>query len=237
MRRPRRAPARGPARTAEALELEARTRRVGALATLAAGASHELASPLSTIYLVSGELLRAPCDDRTRADLELVRAEVERCREVLAQLAADAGAGHGEHVDWVEVGGCLVKAVRGRATVEVSDSLRSRLPARLVAQVVRRLVGNARDATPDGQAVYVRARAHGGGLMVEVEDGGEGMSAEVRARAIEPFFTTKPQGRGSGLGLFYVSSVVHQLGGELTLDSQPGRGTTVRVWLPAETTS
>ncbi|HZU91697.1 MAG TPA: PAS domain-containing protein [Stellaceae bacterium] len=107
------------------------------------------------------------------------------------------------------------------------------------------LVINARDAMPVGGSVLIETRNLESGvdplpveiaghdcLMLAVRDTGTGMSEEVRARAIEPFFTTKEVGRGSGLGLSQVYGVARQSGGTLAIDSAPGRGTTVRLYLP-----
>ncbi|HHQ42483.1 MAG TPA: HAMP domain-containing histidine kinase, partial [Chromatiales bacterium] len=71
-----------------------------------------------------------------------------------------------------------------------------------------------------------------GQVRLRVRDHGTGMDEEVRRRAFEPFFTTKPPGEGTGLGLALVYSTVRELGGEVRLDSAPGRGTTVTVTLP-----
>ncbi|MGA7803803.1 response regulator, partial [Bradyrhizobium sp.] len=68
---------------------------------------------------------------------------------------------------------------------------------------------------------------------IDVTDTGAGMSPEVIARAFDPFFTTKPPGKGTGLGLSQVHGIVRQLGGDVTIDSVVGTGTTVRIFLPA----
>ena len=96
---------------------------------------------------------------------------------------------------------------------------------------------NARDAMPSGGDLVLRAmrepgRGKAGCVMLSVEDTGEGMSSQTRARALEPFFTTKPEGRGSGLGLSMVYGFAAQSGGRLEIDSEPGRGTCVSVCLP-----
>jgi signal transduction histidine kinase len=104
------------------------------------------------------------------------------------------------------------------------------------------LVFNSRDAMPAGGNITVSARraperrdtpdAPYPFVRIDVVDDGPGMSAEVQARALEPYFTTKPVGAGSGLGLAQVASFVKQSGGELTLDSAPGQGTRVSLFLP-----
>ena len=123
-------------------------------------------------------------------------------------------------------------------------------PARVdpnqVELVVLNLVVNARDAMPEGGQVTIAAAeehvglssAHPAGLQagdyvrLSVSDTGQGMDEATRARAFEPFFTTKPVGRGSGLGLSMVQGVAAQSEGGVALNSIPGQGTTVTVWLP-----
>jgi signal transduction histidine kinase len=104
------------------------------------------------------------------------------------------------------------------------------------------LAVNARDAMPGGGTLIVRAQrvavaeGHlkpGDYVELSVQDTGSGMTEETRRRAIEPFFTTKPTGQGTGLGLSQVYGVTRESGGTLLIDSEPGRGTTVRLILPA----
>jgi PAS domain S-box-containing protein len=102
---------------------------------------------------------------------------------------------------------------------------------------------NARDAMPDGGTLTIRigsARdpeglAPGDYVRMSVEDTGIGMDAETMRLAIEPFFSTKPKERGTGLGLSMVHGLAGQLGGALFIDSAPGRGTRIDLWLPAAT--
>jgi PAS domain S-box-containing protein len=106
------------------------------------------------------------------------------------------------------------------------------------------LAMNARDAMPDGGPIVISAQEEsledgndiglepGAYVCLSVADGGEGMSEEVLARAVEPFFTTKGVGKGTGLGLSMVQGLAEQSGGRLGIESEPGIGTSVRVWLP-----
>jgi signal transduction histidine kinase/ActR/RegA family two-component response regulator len=114
--------------------------------------------------------------------------------------------------------------------------------------VLVNLAVNARDAMPDGGTLLLAAaaepildaKAHpaalspGGYLRLSVSDTGTGMSAATLARASEPFFTTKPLGQGTGLGLAMARGFAHQSGGGFLIKSAPGRGTTVTLWFPAE---
>lgn len=101
------------------------------------------------------------------------------------------------------------------------------------------LAANARDAMPEGGTCTVTlARAAGDEVAVSLRDTGEGMSEETRQRVFEPFFTTKPVGIGTGLGLSVVHGLVDRSGGRMSIESAPGEGTTVTMWLrhgePAE---
>jgi CheY-like chemotaxis protein len=100
---------------------------------------------------------------------------------------------------------------------------------------------NARDAMPDGGTLMIRTgiSPNDPGLVaIEVSDSGTGMSPEVVARAFDPFYTTKPIGKGTGLGLSQVYGIAKQSGGDVTIDSRLGEGTTVTILLPrAESTA
>lgn len=95
---------------------------------------------------------------------------------------------------------------------------------------------NARDAMPAGGTLSVRAALDGKNVVVELTDTGIGMPPDVSRRAFEPFFTTKPIGQGTGLGLSQVYGCIRQAGGTVEIDSEVGRGTTVRIMLPASST-
>ncbi len=106
------------------------------------------------------------------------------------------------------------------------------LPLRAVQQAVGILVDNAVDASPAGKAVKLSIHQRDGRIVFEVRDEGMGMSPEIVRRAGEPFFTTKPPGKGMGLGLFLVRLVAERLGGCLRLESEVGKGTLAVLELP-----
>jgi PAS domain S-box-containing protein len=99
-------------------------------------------------------------------------------------------------------------------------------------QVILNLAVNARDAMPAGGPLTVATRAVGAWIAIEVRDEGVGMPLEVQARIFEPYFTTKPEGQGTGLGLAMVYGIVTQSGGRIEVSSVPGAGTTFTVLLP-----
>ena len=225
-----------------ARNLALRRERLASLATLAAGAAHELGSPLSTIAVVAKDLLRQPsCDaDALRSDLELISASVARCRHVLSQMAADAGQNPGESMTPFSVGAWVDGARAGLSPKPALDlqvsaevaALSLFGPQRALTQALSALLKNAQDASPAMEKIVLSARRCGPDLCIEVTDRGTGMSESTLRHAGEPFFTTKPPGRGMGLGLFLSREVVESVGGTLQLRSDSGVGTRVTLQLP-----
>ncbi len=231
-----------------AVELErARARadassRVMGMTTLAAGAAHELSTPLATIKTIVGELERelAGRDDlaHVREDLSLVRTEIARSRAILDQLSVAAGELRGEAPTSIALRSlersidALPDDARARVRWSWPDGSSARIPERAIGQALSALVKNALDASPASSLVEVRGTIERERLAISVRDQGTGMSAETLARVGEPFFTTKDPGRGMGLGVFLVRALAAHLGGEVTIDSARGRGTTVTLDLP-----
>ncbi len=224
-----------------ARSLAARQERLASLATMAAGAAHELSTPLGTVALAAKELERALGDQAgLAADARLIREQVGRCRTILEQMAQGAGTvGEGvapctvlELLDEAFVGVRESPSVVRELTDDVAQSP-LRLPPRAVSQALRSLVTNAQDASPASAAVVVVARRRGDVLDVAIRDRGAGIPAEVMARIGEPFYTTKAPGRGMGLGLFLARAVIEGVGGTLQIDSGE-HGTEVRVELPTD---
>jgi two-component system sensor histidine kinase RegB len=224
--------------------LVARQDRLAALATLAAGAAHELSTPLGTIALVAKEMERAVARrdsaDKLADDVRLVRAQVDRCRAILERMCADAGEMRGESFVAATVGDLVEGSLAGlaeRGTVrtdvdEAAAGLSLRVPARALSEAIRGVLKNAQEASPSGSPVTLVVRRTADAVAFAVEDRGPGMPPAVLERAGEPFFTTKPIGKGMGLGLFLARAVVERVGGTLRFDSAVGRGTTATVSVP-----
>ncbi len=228
---------------AEARARAARQERLGSLATMAAGAAHELATPLGTIALVAKELERALAPEGNAAlvdDARLIREQVGRCRVILDQMASGAGESAGEGAEATPLGELLERAmdgIRASPPVVVDMSERAgktvlRVPPQAVSQAIRSVITNAQDASSPHREVVVRVGRGASGVNIEVIDRGEGMTASVLERVGEPFFTTKEPGRGMGLGMFLTRAVLENLGGELSIESEAGRGTSVTLSMP-----
>jgi two-component system, sensor histidine kinase RegB len=221
-----------------------RNERLTSLATLAAGAAHELATPLATIAMVAKELdrhIRSHLPDpQAIEDVGLIRGQVERCRGILDQMSVDAGAPRADGARTMAIGELFEAALaelgaRDRVTVELdpaAQELTFEGPPRPLAQALRGTLKNAIEAAPDGGKVQLRGSARADEISIEVIDRGPGMNPETLARAGEPFFTTKEPGKGMGLGLFLARTVFERLGGSFRLESHAGAGTRVILTLP-----
>jgi two-component system sensor histidine kinase RegB len=231
----------------EARERAARSEQLASLTTLAAGAAHELSTPLATIAVAARELERsatrltetAPTAVALRDDARLIRAELERCQAILDGMSGRAGGVTATTLEPMPptsiarlVRERLTEAHRERLVVDVDpQALTPSATGAEVVQAISTLLKNAFDATGGHDAVILRFGAHGTAARIEVRDRGRGMSPDVRRRAGEPFYTTKDPGKGLGLGLFLVRTFVERAGGTLEFDH--GEGTTAILDLPA----
>jgi two-component system, sensor histidine kinase RegB len=229
---------------ADARRAAAQQERLASLTTLAAGAAHELATPLATIAVAARELDRAAGAPATPAgiaeDARLIRTEVERCREILDQMSGRADDATTQNAEPMRAG---ILVDRARSGLDEADRHRIHgsyganpvvlLPPSAAARALRTLLKNALDASRPDQPIEVIVSAHGDHVRFDVRDEGVGMIGEVLARAGEPFFTTKPAGAGFGLGLFLVRTFAERWRGRLELESAPGAGTTVSLIVPA----
>ena len=228
---------------AEARRMAAQRERVASLATMAAGAAHELATPLGTIAVVAKELERGmgEADAAALDDVRLIREQVGRCRLILDQMAGGAGNTAAESIESVTIGDIFADATTGirerpAIVLELDEAAAAEVvevPPRALAQAIRSLLTNAQDASTGDDPVELRAHRRGAKVEIEVQDRGGGMTEAILARIGEPFFTTKEPGKGMGLGLFLTRAVIEGLGGSLAIDSRPGAGTRVVATIPA----
>ena len=222
----------------------ARKDRLASLVTLAAGAAHELSTPLATIAVVANDLERYATrtlgDGALAEDSRLIRTEVERCRAILQRLSVEGAEPAGEAIENVRAGiliGAAQSAFASASVLKVEASQEDlnsvlKVPRHAVQQALVALVKNAVEASPAGSPVSLATSRSPESIRFEVKDSGSGMSQEILRHAGEPFFTTKEPGRGMGLGIFLVRTLADRLGGRLTFDSEPAKGTRAVLELP-----
>jgi signal transduction histidine kinase len=119
------------------------------------------------------------------------------------------------------------------SVLDLADDLPlPRLSLDQLKQVLLNLIKNAREAMPDGGTLRIETARQHGGLSLRVIDTGMGIREEHRSRLFQPFFSTKHPAQGTGLGLSVCQNIINHFGGSIEVDSQPGTGTTFRVFLP-----
>jgi two-component system OmpR family sensor kinase len=223
----------------------------------AADASHELRTPLTTIRGYA-ELYRqgALGPEQLPGAMRRIEQEAQRMSTLVAELLELARLDRTSSLDLTETDLAIVvrDAVADAMAVEPDRPVSAQAPPRLIAvvderrirQVLANLLGNVRAHTPPSAQIAVRLGAIQGGVLIEVADSGPGMSPADAARAFDRFHRAAEHpdgagdsgdddytaGGGSGLGLSIVQAIATAHGGQATLESWPGHGTRVRIWLP-----
>jgi len=189
--------------------------------------------------------------DFIRDDLDALIAETRQGLQRVMRIVADlrdfsridapadwgeADLGHGLDSTLKVVAGPLL-AAKAEVVRDYQPLPAVRCNAAQINQVFMNLLLNAAHALDGRGTITLRTRRAGDTVCVEVADTGCGMAPEVRQRMFDPFFTTKPVGQGTGLGLSVAYNVVRNHGGRFEVDSAPGQGTTVRLWLPVASPS
>lgn len=222
--------------------------KLAAVGELAASVAHEINNPLMVILGNSGLLLReAAPDSPQHLRLSGIVTEANRAGKIVRDLLdfarrREPNRGPVSVPELLERALELLHAKLRRASVDVERVFDAALPAILadrdqLTQVFLNLITNAVDAMDDGGTLVLETatRQDDDGrtlITVGVSDTGPGIPPEHLARIFEPFYTTKPEGRGTGLGLSVSLGIVRMHGGAIDVDSKPGRGTTMRVTLP-----
>jgi len=226
-------------------QLESRmseTEKLAGIGQLAAGIAHQLNTPLGAILLSAQMLEESIRDEDDSEDILRIIRQTEQCRGIIKGLlnfARPTGGGRGP-VDLSEAINDTVFLMAKKvkvASVSLNIAINTE-PWVLgnrneLEQVFFNLLANSLDAMSDGGSIDILLEDGGAGeLKVRFSDTGEGITTDTRDRIFLPFFTTKDYGKGTGLGLSIVARIVHEHGGRIELDTEPGRGTTFTLWFP-----
>jgi signal transduction histidine kinase len=224
-------------------------RRLEALGRLAGGVAHDFNNLMTAVIGYTGIISQTlPAQDARQLDLAEIEKAASRAGELTQQLLAFARRRviDPKIVDIGELVGSFMRLISPllgstiKLTVRISSDLAAvRIDPVQFEQVLMNLAVNARDAMPSGGELIVEVSPtkfrETTGVRLSVRDTGLGMPPEVVARIWEPFYTTKPLGKGTGLGLATVHGLVHQVGGEIIVESAEGVGTVFHVLLPGAT--
>jgi PAS domain S-box-containing protein len=225
-------------------------RRLDSIGLLAGGVAHDFNNLISVMLNYAQLVKDQVADPRVQEDVAEIERAAERAAGLTRQLLmfGKQEVVQPEVLDPNEVVGDLAKTVRSTIGDGIELELRLtgevwpvRAGRRQLEQVLVNLAVNSRDAMPAGGVLRIETwnvegrGGRGPRVRIVVRDTGTGMTDEVRGRAFEPFYTTKTDADGAGLGLATVYGIVTAAGGEVTLESRPGEGTAVTVELPAAT--
>ncbi len=217
--------------------------RAAVTTSIIGGLSHEMNNPLAAVLTWSQTLLRyATLDEPTRTAVTSVARNAQRCARILAALRVftdhEPTPREPQSVATLltRVAELVEEEARERnvRTILSGEGLPPvRIAGEEMAAALANLVRNAVEASPPAGTVSVVAHRVDGGVEIAVHDEGAGIPTQIVDRAADPFFTTKGVGP-MGLGLSIARRIIDGQGGRLTLESEPGKGTTVKVWLPVE---
>ena len=230
----------------EASEQLRRSERLAALGELTASIAHEIRNPLGGISGAAEIVGREGVAPEVRAEFsDILRKETARLNQAVQNILTFARGRKSEvrETDLAEIAGRVVRLIAREAqqhsvsiAQEIPAGLRIKTDPLLLEHILLNLVLNAVQAMPNGGAVTLLQTNGGPGtIALTVRDTGPGIPAEVQAQMFKPFFTTKPG--GTGLGLAIAQRLAHGLGGEIRLQSEPGKGTEFTLEIPATSNS
>ena len=239
--------------TATAKQLEQQimhSEKLAALGRLAAGVAHEIGNPLTSISTFTQLLREMATDDFSKNSLDIIQNHIQRITEIVRQMSTFSRA-TSTNIKYAQINDALESTLdlmrldkRMKNTIEISVAMDPELPRTMidegqVSQVFINIILNALDAMPQGGRLLVSTTTGNddqgrAAILIAFEDNGTGISQGDLAKIFDPFYTTKEVGKGTGLGLSLSYNIVKRFKGDITVNSEVGKGTTFTIIIPVE---
>jgi signal transduction histidine kinase len=214
--------------------------KLASLGRLTAGIAHEIGNPLTSVFSFIQILKEMEQDGFKKESLETIYFHINRIAEILKQLSGFSKMPPVELKRWnvnslIESSLSLIQYDKRAKDITIVRDLSSDMPeittdGGQLAQVFVNIILNAADAMPDGGTLAIASRVENSAIVIDFNDTGTGIPRENLSRIFDPFFTTKEKGTGLGLAVSY--SIIRKLKGNITVESEPDRGTSFRITLP-----
>lgn len=225
----------------EAREEALRSDRILALGTLAAGTAHELGTPLSTMAVITGELLKDYQGDKElTGDLGLLKEQIQRCKTILARMSSDAGQSQADAGNKIRVDSYIQEVINNwqqtRSDIDFDFELKpsSETPEiivdRTLTSAIINVLNNAADAS--SKKIHIVCSWNNAYMNIEVIDDGHGIEEQHQSLLGKSIFSTKPSDQGLGIGLFLAEATLTRMGGKISLNNHKDGGAHAEINIP-----
>ncbi len=226
---------------AEAREEALRADRILALGTLAAGTAHELGTPLSTMAVITGELLKDYEDDKELiGELELLKDQIHRCKTILGRMSSDAGQSQADTGSKIRIDSYIQEIIshwqQTRSDIDFDIELKpsAETPEIIVDQTLTsaiiNILNNAADAS--SKKIHIVCAWNNTSMNIEVIDDGHGIKEQHQPLLGKTIFSTKPYDQGLGIGLFLAETTLTRMGGKISLNNHKDGGAHAEISIP-----
>ena len=215
---------------------------MSAVGLLAGNIAHELNNPLTGLRSLSQVLLQeVPESEQLHRDLKEIEQGVQRCEEIIHSLLNFSNVGSDSRIRKTDLGkltastlSFLKSAMRDHSTqIELGEeAFWVQVEPHMMQQVIFNLVNNACQSMTEPGELRIEIKEESGAVHLSVTDRGRGIRPDHLPHIFDPFYTTKEEGQGTGLGLSMSRTVVESFGGKIVVETQVGQGTTFTVTLP-----